>query len=145
MQKRIGVKDGDTSNKKNKVFSTGAQRDERGFQFNFHSISPHALRRLAMIHFEGDTRYGYCNWRKGMPYSNIVNHIFNHFCLFLSGDRSEDHIAKTMWGCGAIMEFEAVYGDKFDDLPPAFMKKFLQETRKNVRQRHKRFIKRRRK
>lgn len=117
-------------------FSTGAVRDENGFNFHFHSVSPYGLRRLAMIHHEGDTRYGYNNWRKGMPHSNIINHLINHLMIYLQeGNRNQDNLAKIAWACFTLMEFEAVYGQKFNDLPSVFLENYLAEKdkKKHVR------------
>lgn len=87
-------------------FASGGKRDEAGFNFNFFSVSPIGLKRLAQIHYEGDTRYGYGNWRKGLPFSNIMNHAMNHLFLYLKGDKSQDNLAKVTWGMMALMHLE---------------------------------------
>jgi hypothetical protein len=105
--------------KKEKIvkFKTGGKRDERGFDFNFFSVSPIGAKRLAKIHFEGDTRYGFGNWRKGLPFSNILNHAMNHLFLYLKGDTTQDNLAKVAWAMFALMHYEETRPEMNDLLP----------------------------
>lgn len=97
-------------------FKTGGKRDEKGFDFHFYSISPIALRRIAKVHYEGDTRYGDNNYRKGLPFSNIMNHLINHLMLYLEGDTSQDNLAKVGWAANTLMHFEETVPE-LNDLP----------------------------
>ena len=89
-----------------KTFETGAKRSDDTRSVRFDLISPVALRRLAETYAEGAAKYGEYNWQKGIPASNLLNHAINHVYLWLSGDRSEDHLAHAMWGLGTVMHFE---------------------------------------
>ena len=89
---------------KTELFSSGAQRDALSVRFDL--IPPCALKELAKIYDEGAKKYGTSNWKKGIPYSNIFNHMLNHINLFMAGDRTEAHIAKAMWACAAILWYE---------------------------------------
>ena len=69
-------------------------------------ISPFGLRRLAMTYAEGAEEYDDHNWRKGMPFSTLFNHIMEHLTLYLAGEEGEDHLAHAAWGLFAMMEQE---------------------------------------
>lgn len=79
---------------------------------NFASICPQALQELAIIHLEGDEKYGYANWikLKKTPLISFrydtVNHILKHLILYCLGDRKEKHLAKVMWGCQALIHHD---------------------------------------
>lgn len=79
---------------------------------HFQSICPTALRSLAEICTEGDNRYGEFNWCKVTPEESYklkkdaIQHIDNHFNLYRSGDRTENHLAKVMWGCMAMIHHD---------------------------------------
>lgn len=94
-------------------FKDGAVRQKLD-DVRFDLISPIALRRLAQTYAEGAKKYSDHNWRKGMPFSSILNHILNHIVKHLLGDRSEDHLAHAAWGFFAWMEFEETKPDLND-------------------------------
>ena len=89
-----------------KTFESGAQREALEHAFRFDLISPFALDRLAQTYAEGAMKYDDHNWRKGMPFSSLLNHLLYHINLYSQGDRSEDHLAHAAWGLFAMMEFE---------------------------------------
>ena len=89
-----------------KTFESGAQREALEHEFRFDLISPFALGRLAETYAEGAMKYDDHNWRKGMPFSSLLNHLLYHINLYSQGDRSEDHLAHAAWGLFAMMEFE---------------------------------------
>lgn len=95
---------------------TGASRN-RLDEVRFTSICPAAQRALSKIHAEGDNKYGNFNWTKGMPLYELLNHCENHLNLWKLGDRSEDHLAKVMWGMAAIIHFRdgCVHGEVLQD------------------------------
>lgn len=81
------------------AYSTGAVRspDREGERFDL--ISPVGLRRLAQTCHEGAVKYDDFNWEKGMPIADLLNHAISHIYAYLSGDRSEDHLAHATWNC----------------------------------------------
>lgn len=84
--------------------------------WRFDLIPPLAIRRLAAIFEEGTIKYGEARYiEKPLPYSVILNHAVNHLLLFASGDRTEDHLAKVMWGMCALMVTEELIEDGFVD------------------------------
>ncbi len=90
---------------KRENFKTGAVRCKLD-TVRYDLISPQGLRRLAETYAEGAMKYTEHNWRKGIPYSNLINHMLQHINLYLAGDRTEDHLAHAAFGLFAIMEFE---------------------------------------
>lgn len=84
------------------TFESGAKRDST-MQPCWADIPFDTLRRLALIYTEGHKRYGAKNWCKGIPYSDTVNHMLEHLYKYMSGDRTEDHLAKVAWGCFTMM------------------------------------------
>ncbi len=99
----MGKKDRRGNDRRN--FEGGAVRDNLD-RVRFDLISAIALERLAETCAQGAEKYGPTNWRKGIPFSNLINHALNHLNLYLAGDRGEDHLAHAAWGLFAMMEFE---------------------------------------
>lgn len=82
----------------------GANRDPHPERkpANWFSVDLESVRAIAETHYEGDTRYGFDNWRKGLPASNLLNHAMEHLFLMLEGDTSEPHLEHAIWGLGKL-------------------------------------------
>ena len=91
--------------------TTGAVRSSDADNERYDLISPIGMRRLAETYCEGARKYGDFNWEKGFPVSDILNHAIRHTYLYLSGDRSEDHLAHAAWGLFAAMHSEELWPD----------------------------------
>lgn len=87
-------------------FATGAVRSKDANKTRYDLISPIGLRRLAETYHEGAVKYGDHNWEMGFPISDILNHGIRHVYLYLSGDRSEDHLSHAAWNLFAAMHSE---------------------------------------
>lgn len=103
-------------------FSTGSVRDVRTGKGRYDLIPPYSLRRLAQHYENGAAKYGDRNWEKGQPAASYVDSLIRHGQDYLSGDRSEDHMAAVAWNAFAIMwTLEMVrlkkFPESFDDLP----------------------------
>jgi len=90
-------------------FSTGAVRSADRAKQRYDLISPIGLRRLAETCHEGAVKYSDFNWERGMPIHDILNHVIAHAYQYLSGDRSEDHLAHLTWGGMAAMHSEELW------------------------------------
>jgi hypothetical protein len=96
----------------NKEFKTGSVRSARvagckhEFPLRYDLLSPIAMRRIARTFGEGAVKYSDHNWRKGQPFSELVNHTLAHLFEFMSGDASEDHLAHAAWNLVALMHLE---------------------------------------
>ena len=88
-------------------FDSGAVRAKLD-DVRFDLISPQALRRLAATYNEGAVKYGGNNFRHGMEFSNVINHVLTHINTYLSGSDpdGEDHLAHAAWGLFTLMEQE---------------------------------------
>lgn len=98
-------------------FKTGAVRREvefKKFSPRFDLISHIGERRLAETYGEGAEEYGDHNWLQGIPQSNLINHAKDHINRYLSGDRSEDHLAHAAWNMFAAMHMEEIYPEMCD-------------------------------
>lgn len=92
------------SEEENEVFDSGAVRSKVTERYDL--LAPHAMKRLAETYAEGAEKYDDHNWLKGMPFSQTMNHALKHCFQYLSGDRSEDHLAHAAWGLLAMLEFD---------------------------------------
>ncbi len=90
-------------------FETGAVRSADRAKQRYDLISPIGLRRLAETCHEGAVKYSDFNWERGMPVNDILNHAISHLYAYLSGDRSEDHLAHAGWNCFAAMHSEELW------------------------------------
>lgn len=79
-------------------FKSGAVRSADANHLRFDLIHPIAWLALARVHGEGAIKYGDCNWERGMPCTDILNHVLRHYCMYLAGDRSEPHLEHAAWG-----------------------------------------------
>lgn len=77
------------------VYLGGGQRDKVEERFDL--VPPDAMLAVAKAMSEGAAKYGDENWR-GLPIDNIVNHAVRHVFLWMSGDRSEDHLGHAAAG-----------------------------------------------
>lgn len=94
-----------------KLFQGGARRSADAEAVRYDLISPIALEALARTYAEGAAKYGDFNWENGMPAHDLLNHALRHIYLFLSGDRSEEHLSHAMWNVGAAIHSMAIWPD----------------------------------
>ena len=90
-----------------KKFATGAVRSGDAEQTRYDLITPIGLEAVARACAEGAQKYADFNWERGMPAHDMLNHALRHIYMFLSGDRSEDHLGHAGWNVlGAIHSLE---------------------------------------
>lgn len=85
------------------VYDSGGKRDRLDERWD---LIP-GLQAVAKAMHEGAVKYGEDNWR-GLPASNVANHALRHLYLWLSGDRSEDHLGHAAANCLMLVELEGV-------------------------------------
>jgi hypothetical protein len=90
---------------KTKTYTTGAKRSD-DVEGGYHLIPPEGLRRLAGRFLLGAKKRGVNNWKKGMPASDVVDHMQVHLTKYANGDRTDDHLGAVAWGCFALAYFE---------------------------------------
>ncbi len=88
-------------------FDSGAVRAKLD-TVRYDLISPQALSRLAATYAEGARKYGDNNFRKGMEFSNLINHVLEHINTYIAGggEFEEDHLSHACWGLMTLMEQE---------------------------------------
>jgi hypothetical protein len=103
------------------TFESGAVRSTEADGARYDLISPIALRKLAETCREGAIKYnekGYPpNWLKGMPMSDVMNHLLTHIYKWISGDTSEPHLPHAFWNLMALIHFEETRPDLMDVYP----------------------------
>lgn len=99
------------------VFGTGMVRDRREGKGRYDLISPHALRRIALILERGAVKYLDRNWEQGAPYSRFLDSALRHTEQYLEGLSDEDHLAAACFNLMAIMHFEELGRTDLDDRP----------------------------
>ena len=95
-------------------FDSGAIRSTDGDDTRYDLISPIAMRRLAETYAEGFVKYGAGNWLKGIPQSNLFNHLQRHLLMYQAGDRSEDHLGHALWNLVTLTHFDETRPDLCD-------------------------------
>jgi hypothetical protein len=90
-------------------FATGAVRSSDAEATRYDLISPIGLEAVARTCAEGAAKYGDWNWEAGMPVTDLLNHALRHVYLYLSGDRSEDHLPHAAWGLLAAIHSERLW------------------------------------
>ena len=103
-------------------YATGSVRDVRTGKGRYDLIPPSSLKRLAIHYENGAVKYGDRNWEKGQPLSSYIDSMLRHGQDYLSGDRSEDHLAAVAWNAFAAMYTEMMcrrgdYPKEFGDMP----------------------------
>lgn len=88
--------------------STGALRERAPGKGRYDLITPIGLRRLAKHYENGAKKYGERNWEKGMPIEWFLDSAIRHLYSYLSGDRSEDHLAAAAWNALGAAHMEEV-------------------------------------
>jgi hypothetical protein len=114
----VGIKDEEVVAQGGTQFSTGAVRSGDANTVMYQLISPIGMRRLAETMKEGFDKYGAYNWERGMPIGDILNHGLRHIFQYLSGDRSEDHLAHAAWNLFASMHMEESHPELDHGLRP---------------------------
>lgn len=95
-------------------FETGANRGTAP-ALRYDLISPTFLERLAATCDEGQKKYGAGNYLKGIPCSNLLNHVYMHLEKWKEGNMHEDDLAHAVWNIMAIMHFEKHNPSMLDD------------------------------
>jgi len=103
-------------------FSTGSIRNVRKGKGRYDLVPPTSLRRLAIHYENGASVYGDRNWEKSQPLSSYIDSMLRHGQDYLSGDRSEDHLAAVAWNAFSAMYTELMlregkYPKEFGDMP----------------------------
>lgn len=98
------------------IHSTGAIRSTEADDVRFDLIPQRMLERVAKVMKNGAIKYGEHNWTKGFKWSVCINHLARHLYLYLTGDKTEDHLAHMVCNLGFLIEFETTHPE-LNDIP----------------------------
>jgi len=84
---------------------SGSTRSDIG-EARFSLLWPSAMLAEARRMGLGANHHGENDFRRGQPYSVVIDHMLKHFFEWLGGDRREDHLAAARWGLGTLIEQE---------------------------------------
>lgn len=98
-------------NRVHKRSSTGALSSTDADNVRFDLVSPIAWMTYARVSAEGADEYGPYNWEKGTTVAEHLNRALRHVCLYLFGDRSDDHLGHAFWRLGAAIHSEKLWPD----------------------------------
>jgi hypothetical protein len=92
-------------------FETGAVRGTDAGSVRYDLITPIGLKAVAEAYAEGVRKFGAYNAEKGIPVLDLINHAIRHLYLYLSGDRSEDHLGHAGWNVLMAKHSEVAWPD----------------------------------
>lgn len=96
----------------------GAVREPSSGKGRYDLISPFFLDRLAKWMELGAVKYSDRNWEKGgIPFSRFLDSAERHLAHFKMGDKVEDNLAGVMFNIMAIMHFQELGIEDYNDLP----------------------------
>lgn len=105
-----------------RVFSTGATRDNSDNKGDMVSIPWEAILRLSRLYQEGAKRYERWNFRKGIPVSSFIDSACRHLAKYQCGMDDEDHLAAAAFNVLGAMLMEETKPEMID-LPLRYGKK----------------------
>lgn len=97
------------------AFQTGALRVPT--KTDYSQLSHVALRLMAETQAEGNEKYGYGNWQKGIPVSNLLSHALGHIFALMNGDTSENHLGHALWNLEKAAHFIETKPEMIDVIP----------------------------
>lgn len=78
--------------------------------YDFPSIDPLVMLRLASIAHEGSQKYGRWNWRRISLEENL-NHALTHIFAYMAGDRQDDHLGHAFCRLAFALSLDITPGE----------------------------------
>lgn len=97
-----------------RVFSTGATRDNSDNKGDMVSIPWESILRLSRLYQEGAKRYERWNFRKGIPVSSFIDSACRHLAKYQCGIDDEDHLAAAAFNILGAMLMEETKPEMID-------------------------------
>jgi hypothetical protein len=92
-----------SGNTKSREFESGAKRDSNSDKSAIHNLLGYTRLRFGYHMRLGSNKYGDGNWLKGLPSECYLESLDRHLALYISGDRSEDHLSAIIFGVQGCM------------------------------------------
>ena len=99
-------------NKKQRVFKSGAKRDNNKGKIRPDLISPLMLKCLGKVMAEGANHYGERNWEKGMPQECFKESASRHYVSWMNNEDDEDHASKLIFNIMGWIHFRELNKQK---------------------------------
>ncbi len=99
-------------------FDTGAQRDSNASKPFIHTLLGYTRLRFGYHMNKGARKYGNFNFTKGIPTDCYLESLDRHLAMYMSGDRTEDHLSEIIFnaqGCMLNEEKEGIKANHFFD------------------------------
>jgi hypothetical protein len=93
-------------------FSTGAKRDSNNTKPFIHTLLGYTRLRFGYHMNKGAKKYGNFNFTKGIPTECYLESLDRHLAMYMSGDRSEDHLSAIIFNTQGCMLNEEKEGIK---------------------------------
>lgn len=97
-----------------RVFETGANRDNNDSKGDMASVPWEAILRLSRLYQEGAKRYERWNFRKGIPVSSFIDSACRHLAKYQCGMDDEDHLAAAAFNVLGAMLMEETKPEMID-------------------------------
>lgn len=97
-------------------FPTGAHRDMAGGKGRYDLIPRKAKKAVALVYEAGARKYSDNNWRRGIPYSSLLDSAQRHIDQWAEGQTDEIHLAHAVFNLMSLLEFEAEGRTDLDDV-----------------------------
>lgn len=97
-----------------RVFSTGATRDNCDNKGDMVSVPWESILRLSRLYQEGAKRYERWNFRKGIPVSSFIDSACRHLAKYQCGMDDEDHLAAAAFNVLGAMLMEEIMPEMID-------------------------------
>jgi hypothetical protein len=86
-----------------RVFESGAKRDSDLFKPYVHNLQGYTRLRFGYLTRLGAIKYGDGNFLLGMPSPQALESLDRHLAKYISGDRTEDHLAAMIFNIQLVM------------------------------------------
>ena len=102
------------TNAEERIFTTGATRDNNDNKGDMVSVPWEAILRLSRLYQEGARRYERWNFRKGIPVSSFIDSACRHIAKYQCGKDDEDHLAAAAFNILGAMLMEEIKPEMID-------------------------------
>jgi hypothetical protein len=97
-----------------RVFESGSKRDDDSHKPLTANLTAYTRLRYGYHMRKNANKYGKGNWELGQPDVVLLESIDRHYCQYVLGDRSEDHLSAIIFGIVMLMQNEQRNGVDVD-------------------------------
>jgi hypothetical protein len=97
-----------------RVFESGSKRDDDSHKPLTANLTAYTRLRYGYHMRKNANKYGKGNWELGQPDVVLLESIDRHYCQYVLGDRTEDHLSAIIFGIVMLMQNEQRNGVDVD-------------------------------